>query len=104
TLFPYTVSLDIDNNILSNSAVTPISGIVFSSNNVNPYLGKTSLSNVNPSGVNRNGYTVASPATVAPIGFDIPLTLQNGWTANGEIPSVRRERDGTCHITGAVQG
>lgn len=58
-----------------------------------------------PSTGNRPGYNVSSPGAVAPRGYDVPLTLQNGWTitGGGELPSVCCERDGTCHISGEVQ-
>lgn len=100
-----TIRCDFDNNILFNTGATPIAGINISANNNKPYLGKIATSGVTPSTGNRPGYNVSSPGSVGPIGYDVPLTLQNGWTitGSGETPSVRRERDGTCHISGEVQ-
>ncbi len=100
----YTTNMDIDGNDLRNDGAVAIAGFVFTDNNVTPKLGEMKLgSNITPTTGTRPGYTFTTPATVKPYNYDIPLTLATG-SADTEVPSVRKDRNGVCTITGSVTG
>ncbi|MGY4295361.1 hypothetical protein ACVWXN_003456 [Bradyrhizobium sp. i1.4.4] len=104
--FSNSIKSKIDNITLINSDPSVTYPIRITATNVNPYCGLVSGGGgFITESIYDPGFQVDSAATVGPIGYDVPLALSNGWVVFGggyEVPRVRRNLDGTCHISGTV--